>query len=134
MAAGESFAEFSEAILLSAKSRKRKREPEKWAKNIAKSIKYKKEGKTPSIACGHAGDKGVCKANRLTHCDIQGKQDIIILFELLVSVCVSHAKGHAKSYANSASYSDLNPRIMGRFLLCVIFLFVLFGIMQSCSA
>lgn len=77
--ADEECVEFSENA---SESRKRKRQPENWKKNINKSAKYKKEGKQPKISCEHTGvrsakgQKIVCQASKLTTKDVQRKYKV----------------------------------------------------------
>ena len=68
--ADDAFLDFADTVNCTDKRRKRKRQSELWKKNANKSIKYKKVGKHPSVACSHT--KGVCKAHCLTSSDIRG--------------------------------------------------------------
>lgn len=69
------FDSYDEAVLPSNKSRKRKKDVDKWKKNIKKSNLYRSHGKSPKIGCLHGGrerQRGcVCNVSQLSMDDME---------------------------------------------------------------
>ena len=72
----------SEVVFPSNKSRKRKRYPHKWKKNILKEKRHNAEGKSPLVNCAHATKP----SNRACHVSHLAQADLDLFFRKLYSM------------------------------------------------
>jgi hypothetical protein len=64
----------SEKPIVNGRGVRKRAKPEKWIKDIKRSIRNSKEVRPPlRIACTHV-DREFCSANQLTHEDVEGKE------------------------------------------------------------
>lgn len=78
---GDICEDYSELVSPSNKSRKRKRCPEKWKKNVSKAKRHSSEGKSPSANCAHVAEQ----SNRLCCVSMLQQADMDLFFGQLYS-------------------------------------------------